>query len=64
MPFDGRPRVTSSDCDREARIAIITGDEVGERYITLGEGDGSFTRWKLSEELARKIRRELNARLD
>lgn len=50
--------------DKEAAIAVITGDKVGERYITLGERDGEFQRWKLTEDLARKIRRELNARLD
>jgi hypothetical protein len=54
--------VTTSD--RKAAVAVITGDTPGERYITLGEGDGTFQRWKLTEELARKIRRELNGRLD
>jgi hypothetical protein len=32
--------VTSSD--KEAVVAVITGDKPGERHITLGEGDGSF----------------------
>lgn len=50
--------------DIEAAVAVITGDRPGERFITLGAGDGGFQRWRLSEELARKIRRELNARLD
>jgi hypothetical protein len=50
--------------ERTAKIAAVTGDRPGERYITLGEGGGTFDRWKLSEGLARKIRRELNSRLD
>lgn len=50
--------------NKEAAIAVITGDKIGERYITLGERDGEFQRWKLTEDLARKIRRELNVRLD
>jgi hypothetical protein len=50
--------------EKTAKIAAVTGDRPGERYITLGVGDGAFERWKLSEDLARKIRRELNARLD
>lgn len=47
-----------------AAIAVITGDKPDDRYITLGIGDGTFQRWKLSEILARKLRRELNERLD
>jgi hypothetical protein len=50
--------------DHVAAVAVITGDKAGERCIKLGPGDGTFQRWRLSEELARKIRRELNARLD
>ena len=55
---------SESNPDKIARVAAITGDQPDERYITLGEGDGTFVRWKLSESLARKIRRELNQRLD
>ena len=50
--------------DKIAASATITGDLPGERYITLGERDGMFQRWRLTEEQARKIRRELNQRLD
>ncbi|MCP3368292.1 hypothetical protein [Bradyrhizobium cajani] len=50
--------------DRVAAVVVITGDTPGERYITLGEADGTFQRWRLTEEQARKIRRELNSRLD
>lgn len=52
------------DNHAEAVIAVVTGDKPDERYITLGPGDGTFQRWKLSEVLARKLRRELNERLD
>lgn len=57
-------RLQDNHADQIASVAVITGDKPEERYITLGQGDGSFQRWKLSEMLARKIRRELNQRLD
>lgn len=53
-----------TDTDHIALVAVVTGDKPGERRITLGAGDGTFQRWKLTEELARKLRRELNERLD
>jgi hypothetical protein len=56
--------MTSSNSDKIAVIAVVTGDQPDDRYITLGVGDGTFERWKLTESLARKIRRELNQRLD
>jgi hypothetical protein len=50
--------------DLTATVACITGDRVDERYITLGVGDGTFQRWKLTDSLLKKIRREINERLD
>jgi hypothetical protein len=47
-----------------ARVAAITEPADGEFYIMLGEGDGECTRWLLSGDLARKIRRELHDALD
>ncbi|WP_315792206.1 hypothetical protein [Bradyrhizobium sp. SZCCHNRI1002] len=47
-----------------ATIAAITGDRPGDRSILLVDGAGECQRWTLTEELARKIRRELNQRLD
>lgn len=38
----------TESADRVAAVVVITGDKTGERYITLGEGDGTFQRWKLS----------------
>ena len=50
--------------DREARVACITGDKPDDYCITIGPGDGTFVRWKISYETAKKLRRELNQRLD
>lgn|GEM_PF-4796723 len=50
--------------DREAKIACITGDKPDDYCITIGPGDGTFVRWKISYETAKKLRRELNQRLD
>jgi hypothetical protein len=47
-----------------AVIAGITEPNKGELYLLLGEGDHNCQRWKISESLARKLRRELNERLD
>ena len=47
-----------------ATVAVITGDKPDDRCITLGPGDGTFQRWKLSESLLKKIRREINEKLD
>lgn len=47
-----------------AAVAVISGDRPNERYITLGPGDGTFQRWKLDDGLLKKLRREINARLD
>jgi hypothetical protein len=50
--------------DKEAIIACITGDKPDDYCITIGPGDGTFVRWKISYETAKKLRRELNQRLD
>lgn len=42
---------------REARVAVIT-NEGQEIYLTLGEGDHTSQRWKLSKSLLKKITRE------
>lgn len=60
-PYD-RGRGLSED--REAIIACITGDRPDDYCITIGPGDGTFVRWKISYETAKKLRRELNQRLD
>ena len=49
---------------KEAVVAVITGERPHDYCITLGIGDGTSERWKLSYALARKLRRELNERLD
>ena len=46
-----------------ASIAVIT-NEADDLFITLGSGDHTSQRWKLTPSLARKLRRELNERLD
>ncbi len=46
-----------------AVIAAIT-NEGPDLYLMIGPGDHTSQRWKLSESLARKLRRELNERLD
>lgn len=46
-----------------AAVAVVT-QEARELYITLGPGDHTSQRWRLTESLARKIRRELNEKLD
>jgi hypothetical protein len=48
----------------EAVVAVITGDKPDDRSITLGVGDGTFQRWKLTDSLLKKLRREINERLD
>jgi hypothetical protein len=48
---------------RAASIAVIT-NEADDLFITLGSGDHTSQRWKLTPSLARKLRRELNERLD
>jgi hypothetical protein len=60
-PYD---RGRSLSEDREAKIACITGDKPDDYCITIGPGDGTFVRWKISYETAKKLRRELNQRLD
>jgi hypothetical protein len=57
----GESRVSE---DKEAIIACITGDKPDDYCITIGPGDGTFVRWKISYETAKKLRRELNQRLD
>jgi hypothetical protein len=61
-PYDRRGSSVSED--REAKIACITGDKPDDYCITIGPGDGTFVRWKISYETAKKLRRELNQRLD
>jgi hypothetical protein len=51
------------ECKR-ALIAGIVEPVKGELYVLLGEGDHTCERWLLTESLARKLRRELNQRLD
>jgi hypothetical protein len=51
------------DC-QTAAVAGITEPNKGEIYIMLGEGNHDCTRWRLTESLARKLRRELNDKLD
>ena len=48
----------------DAHVAVITGDNPDDRYITLGIGDGTFQRWHLTDSLLKKLRREINERLD
>jgi len=48
---------------RVAAVAVLTKTEEGF-FITLGEGDHSCDRWKITESLAKKLRRELNEKLD
>lgn len=57
-------RLSDSNSEKVAIVAVVTGDRPDERYITLVEEGGSFQRWKLSELLAKKVRREFNQRLD
>ena len=61
-PYDRRGSSVSED--KEAKIACITGDRPDDYCITIGPGDGTFVRWKISYETAKKLRRELNQRLD
>lgn len=51
------------DC-KTAMVAAIVEPTKGELYIMLGAGDHSCERWRIDEDLAKKLRRELNARLD
>jgi hypothetical protein len=48
----------------DAVVADVSGDQVDDRYMTLGIGDGTFHRWKLTDSLLRKVRREINEKLD
>lgn len=49
---------------KTALVAAITEPVKGELYVMLGEGDHDCVRWKITQELARKLRRELNQKLD
>jgi hypothetical protein len=51
------------DC-KAAFVADIVEPSPGEYYIMLGEGNHDCERWRLTEDIARKLRRALNARLD
>lgn len=47
-----------------AHVAAILEPAKGEYYILLGPGDHSATRWRMTESLLKKIRREINDKLD
>lgn len=47
----------------EIRVAAVTDDD-GDIILMVGPGDHTCQRFKLTESLARKLRRELNERLD
>jgi hypothetical protein len=51
------------DC-KKAFVAGIVEPVKGEIYVMLGEGNHDCERWLLTESLARKLRRELNEKLD
>jgi hypothetical protein len=51
------------DC-KTAQVAAVIEPSKGELYVMLGEGNHDCTRWRLTESLARKLRRELNDKLD
>lgn len=44
--------------DRVASVAVFTQETPGEIYITLGAGDHSCERWKISASLLEKLIRE------
>ena len=48
---------------RTAKVAAVT-DEAGEFFLTICEDGRDCDRWRISASLARKLRRELNERLD
>jgi hypothetical protein len=47
-----------------AHVAGITEPSKGEYYIILGTGHHDCTRWRMTESLLKKIRREINEKLD
>ena len=49
---------------KKAAVAAVVEPVKGEIYVMLGEGNHDCERWLLTESLARKLRRELNAKLD
>jgi len=51
------------DC-QDALVAGITEPSKGEYYIILGAGNHDCTRWRMTESLLKKIRREINEKLD
>ena len=53
----------SHDC-QSAQVAGITEPTKGEYYILLGPGDHTATRWRMTESLLKKLRREINEALD
>jgi hypothetical protein len=55
--------VSDRHAESIATVAVITDDADGIK-ITLGPGDHTSQSWRLTESLARKLRRELNERLD
>jgi hypothetical protein len=48
---------------RTAKVAAVT-DEAGEFFLMICEDGQDSDRWRISASLARKLRRELNERLD
>lgn len=53
----------SYDCP-SAIVAAVIEPSKGEYYIMLGPGDSSATRWRMTESLLKKLRREINEKLD
>ena len=49
---------------QDAAVAGITEPSKGEYYIILGTGNHDCTRWRMTESLLKKIRREINEKLD
>lgn len=61
-PYDRRGRSLTEP--KKAIVADVVEEVRGEFILMLGSGDHSCERWQLTESLARRIRRELNRRLD
>jgi len=53
----------SYDCPY-AIVAAVIEPSKGEYYIMLGPGDSSAARWRITDSLLKKIRREINEKLD
>lgn len=61
-------RIIYLDNDAEesfvASVAAVVGDKPEEHVLMLGVGDGTSQRWKLTDSLLRKLRSEINPRVD